>query len=591
MKRLGLFTEASELLGELVPRVDDEQLPGVLVNLATVHIEAGEGDEAIRVLEPTVQRTAGSSLAWANLGQAYALVGRYEDAAAAFGRALLLAPQNSLVRVQLATIYMDHLGRIEEAWEALDAAFDSGHESREWFVRMLAASLLLDRHATVQSLLCAAKHNHSESFAEQLLTESVDLARQLADRYGGEPEEPDVSAGTSEPAAQDTEVGAEPAPVPPQDAPTPVPAQDGPGPDTDAAPGLPFLNLRYYGFFDFTIDYYQRSDAPDYVAGLFMQLRRAQRDPRFAIQGASMRGSPFSFTICPGCRIAVLTNRDAGKAIRCRMCNTTSPTTPIHGPDFDRILAEISAELDIEAIKDPQAPDTHLMFVQPPGASGDTVGEICRAAGMAELGRNNLISVHMLQEATTRRIFKPGCPWSVWTLPRSEPGAWARDSTPKALYPVIAALQLRAPGVMTLTTTMSAQQMAIMDKTVEEARAAAERTLRDALRSGEAQANELRQLAWLLDVRGEHHEAERMARAAIAADDNSAEGWEILGTALLRQEDFAAALDALEAALARDPTSVHALTMLARCYEGLGDDERARELYTRAMSRTGGELA
>lgn len=85
LKRLGRFTEAGELLGELVPRVDDEQLPGVLVNLATVHIEAGEGDEAIRVLEPLVQRTPASSLAWANLGQAYELAGRYEDAAAAFG--------------------------------------------------------------------------------------------------------------------------------------------------------------------------------------------------------------------------------------------------------------------------------------------------------------------------------------------------------------------------------------------------------------------------------------------------------------------------------------------------------------------------
>ena len=67
-------------------------------------------------------------------------------------------------------------------------------------------------------------------------------------------------------------------------------------------------------------------------------------------------------------------------------------------------------------------------------------------------------------------------------------------------------------------------------------------------------------------------------------------GEQFLGGALLRQEDLAAARDALEAALARDPTSVLALTMLARCYERLGDDERARELYARATSRTGGEL-
>jgi Tfp pilus assembly protein PilF len=137
---------------------------------------------------------------------------------------------------------------------------------------------------------------------------------------------------------------------------------------------------------------------------------------------------------------------------------------------------------------------------------------------------------------------------------------------------------------------MSAPDMASMGETVEEVEAAAERTLRDAIRSGEAQAREFHQLASLLDHRGGHREAERMARAAAAADDSSAEGWEILGRTLFRQEDFAAARDALEAAPARDPASLLALMMLARCRERLGGDERASELGARAMSRTGGEF-
>ena len=632
LKRLGRFAEARELLEALVPEVRDEQLPGVLVNLATVHLEAGDGDAAVHLLEPFVRRTPGVAGAWANLGEGYALVGRYEDAAAALGRALALAPQHGLVRVRLAAMYMDHLGRLDEAWTALDEAFDSGHVSREWFVRLLAASLLLDRRDTVQDLLWAAEHKMPKELGERLVSESIDLARELADRYGGT-DEPDVSAGTGQAAARDADVGATPVPVPPGDppapappgdapapappgdapapappgdapapappgdapapappgdAPAPAPPGDAPAPDADAAPTVPFLNFRYYDSFDFTIDYYQWPDAPDYGADLLLELRRRLRDPRLAVGGASLRGSPFYFTICPGCGITVLTNRDVGKAIRCRMCNTKFPTAPVHSPDFDRIVAEVSAELGIEALKDPQAPDVHVLFVQPPDtAAGDAVGEVCRTAGMAELGRNHLISAYLLQEATTRGIAKPGRPWSIWTLPRSEPDAWARDSTPKALSPVIRELQDRIPGVWTLSTTMSAQNMASMDKTVEEASAAAERTLRDAVRSGEAQARELRQLAFLLDHRGEHREAERKARAAVAADDSSAEGWWILGRVLLGQEDFAGARDALQAALARDPTSAPALTMLAHCYERLGDDERARELYVRATSRTG----
>ena len=577
LKRLHRFTEARELFEALVPAATDEQLPGVLVNLATVYLEEGNGDEVVRLLEPFVRGTPGIPSAWANLGEGYALAGRYDDAVAAFGRALVLAPQNGLIRMRLAAVYMDHLGRLDEAWVALDEAFDSGHESREWFVRMLAASLLLDRQDTVQDMVWAAKHNMPEDLGDQLVAESVDKARELTDRYRAEPDEPD------EPEVR---------PGPPEDTPVSVPPEDTPEPGTSAVPGVPFLNFRHYGFFDYTIDYYQWPDAPDYVPGLFMQLRRALRDPRFALGGSGLRGSPFSFTICPGCGITVLTNRDIGKAIRCRMCETRFPTAPVHGPEYDRIVAEVSAELGIEAPGDSQAPDVHSLFVQPPDtAAGDAVGEVCRAAGITELARNHLVSVYLFREAITRGIARPDRPWSVWTLPRTEPDAWARDSTPQALAPVVRELQSRAPGVMTLSTTLSAQVMASMDETVEDAEAAAERTLRDAVRSGEAQAPEFRRLASLLEHRGEHREAERMARAAVAADDSSAEGWEILGRALLRQEDFAAARDALEAALARDPTSVIALMMLAHCYDRLGDDERAREFYARARSRTGGELA
>lgn len=73
----------------------------------------------------------------------------------------MLAPQNGLIRMRLAAVYMDHLGRLDEAWVALDEAFDSGHESREWFVRMLAASLLLDRQDTVQDVGLGGEAQHA----------------------------------------------------------------------------------------------------------------------------------------------------------------------------------------------------------------------------------------------------------------------------------------------------------------------------------------------------------------------------------------------------------------------------------------------
>jgi serine/threonine protein kinase/Tfp pilus assembly protein PilF len=591
MKRLGRFAEARDVLLNLVPRVGEDQLPGVLVNLGTVHVEAGEGEEAVRVLEPLVRRSPRIPSAWANLGQAYTLVGRFEDAAAAYGRALSLAPQLGQVRLWLAGVYMDHLGRIEEAWEALDLAFDSGHRSQEWFVRMVAASLLLDRADTAQALLESARDSLPE-LATELMAKSIDMASELADRYrdgGREPEQaPPADSAPDQPSA------AHPGPDEPSAADA-EPAPAGAKPKAPAATATaPFLNVRYYLYSspaEFTIDYYQEPEAPDYLTDLFMQVRRATRDPRFAMGGGGLRGSPFVFTVCPGCSMSVLTNRNAGKSIKCRMCGTRFPTTPVHGPAFDRILAEVSAGLGIEGPADSQVPDVHLLLIQPPDSTFSTVtGEICRDAGLSELGQDHLMTARLRMEAVSRRIFSRGRPYSVWKLARPGTGQWARGATPQALAPVITELQSRVPGVVTFSTTVSGDDWQALDMSVAEVQAEAERELRDALRSGEAQAPEFRRLASILIYRGKHREAERRARAAVAADDGSAEGWRLLGEALLGLDDFVGARDALDAALARDPTSVPTMATLAVCYEQMGDTVRAAEFSARAASRTAGEL-
>jgi hypothetical protein len=157
--------------------------------------------------------------------------------------------------------------------------------------------------------------------------------------------------------------------------------------------------------------------------------------------------------------------------------------------------------------------------------------------------------------------------------------------------PVINELNEHMPGVTTLSTTVTAEEMANMDETAEEVEAADEGSLHEVLLPGEAQARELRQLASLLDRRERLQGGRAEARAAVAADDSSAEGWEILGRALLKQEDYTGARDALEAARALDPTSLLTLMMLALCYERLGDGAHAREFRARATSLTGGDFA
>jgi tetratricopeptide (TPR) repeat protein len=579
LKRLGRFDEAERIYDELMTTISDDRLPLVLVNLATVYLAQDRGEEALRLLEPFVRKAPQVSEGWANLGLAYAMVARYEDAVAAFGRALLIAPQEGYVRVELAAVYMDHLGELEQAWAALDAAFDAGYESREWFVRMLASSLLLDRQDPVQGMLRAAQNTVPEDVGRSMVEEAIEMARSLAEKYAGAVEDegetderPDESTEHQEVTSEPKEVAAE-------------------RQDVTAKPGVPFVNFRYYDFREFTIDYYQWPNADDFVPALLAELRRARRDPRIGVGGATLRGSAFYFTICPGCGITVLTNRDLGKEIRCRMCEAISSTTPVHGDPFDGIVADVSAELGIAEREDATTKEAHVLFVQTlDTAARDVVEDTCHEAGMVELEANRLMSVFMLRDAVSRGLAKRELPWSVWVMTSSDGEAWARGSTPRAISRIVGDLQELVPEVMTLSTTLTEDELASMNETVEEIEEEEERKLRLAVQSGGAEARDLRRLASLLERRGESREAESKARAASAADESSAEGWEILGRALLRQDDFAGAKDALEESLMRDPTSVLAMMMLAHSYEQLGDGRRADELRVRANSQTGGEF-
>ena len=568
LKRLGRFEDARKIYAELMGSVSDDELPLVVINLATVHLQEGNGEDAVQLLEPFVRKRPELPEGWANLGQGYAMVGRYDDAVAAYGRALVLAPQDGRIRVQLAAVYMDHLGRLQEAWNALDAAFDSGHESREWFVRMLAASLLLNSRDTVDGMLWGARNNMPEDLAESLITEGFEMARGLVERHGDSEEHVKTPAEES--------AGAELPATPPGQSSEPDP------------PGIPFLNFRFYDFFEFTVDYYQRPEAEQFVAEFLQELRKAMRDPRMV---APLRGSPFYFTICPGCGVHVLTNRDIGKNITCRMCQTPWQTQPVERAALNEILAEVSAALGIEQGESTGAVEVYVLFVQTTETVAlDLVGEVCGKFGMVMLEPHRLMSIYMLREATARGLAKLGGPYSVWTLKTPKPAAWLRDTTPPAIAEVVRELQERAPGVTTLSTTITTDEMAAMNETAEEVEADAERSVRERVRAGEAKPGDLRVLAKVLVSRGEYDEAERIARAAIATDEASPEAWEILGTTLLRRGRFAASRDALEESFARDPTSVLVMLMLADCYQQLGDQDRATALAARARSLTGGEF-
>jgi hypothetical protein len=351
-------------------------------------------------------------------------------------------------------------------------------------------------------------------------------------------------------------------------------------------PGLPFLNFRFYGLTDFTLDYYDSPDWDKFVAGFLTRWRRAVRDPR--VSQAPLRGTPFYFTRCNGCGVHILTNRDTGKWLNCRICDTGGATVPLRGDPFDELVHQVSEAVGVVPLN---TDSVHVLFVQtPPDVSADVIRETCTRAGMVEIKRETLLAVYMLQEAHRRLAIRPDQHWTVWVLGQTDVQLWARDATPEAISVVVRELQDRASGVLTLSATLSAESVTEMGEDLSSFFRRQEQGLRERIRNGVAQAVDYRQLASNLDNQKQFVEAEQMARAALGVDDASAEGWNILGGILFHKNQYQLASEALERSLELDPTSVLTLGLLAACYYKLGNTSRANELYAKARGLSGGEF-
>jgi serine/threonine protein kinase len=593
LKRLKLFDDAAAILEELRLAVDDQQLPIVIINLATVYLEMHHWNEAVHLLEPFVKKMPQWAEAWANLGVAYAELHRYKDAEQAYGRGLALAPHEGRIRVRLAELYMDNMGMIEEAWQALDRAFDSGYESRDWLVRMLVASLLLDRRDTLTGLLIGLKNSFEQSYADAVLADAYQMHKELYEKYDGEEGERNVESSEEgeNTGPSQTAIGAKGVDdrnhAPQLRSGNQVANKQA---AEQARPSLPFLNFRYYDFFDFTLDYYQAPEAADYFEQFIREYRRALRDPRFTVGGASLRGSPFYFAQCPNCDVHVLTNRDIGKSISCRICGQSWQAVPITGRMFDEIRKRVSEEIGIREVTGEDV--IHGLMIQAPVGKEDEriISQICEREGLSRLGEDDLLATWMLMEFSKRDINMRRS-WSAWVVQEKD-NIWVDGTTPRKIGTVVRKLQTYVPGVVTMSTTLLLENaVAIgMGKKLNQLWIQIEEESRAAIREGRAEASHYLALAKALMLHGKLGEAEQFVRAAVAVDEGSGESWEILGEVLLKRNEFDGAREALEKALELNPKSVTAHLLLAKCYRELGDEDSSHKYRIRARSLTGGEI-
>jgi len=117
--RLGNRGRAESLLSgalALAPGLADARQ-----ELALLQLKAGRPDRAVQLLEPVLRPDLQDAQVWSTAGQAYAQLGRFAEADAAFARATRIAPDNPAVRREVARSQIAR-GQLELGVRALESA-------------------------------------------------------------------------------------------------------------------------------------------------------------------------------------------------------------------------------------------------------------------------------------------------------------------------------------------------------------------------------------------------------------------------------------------------------------------------------------
>ncbi len=146
-----------------------------------MYLESGQPEQAVSTLVNASRANPGQSALWANLGNAYAELDQLEQAARAYRRALAAAPHRGDIQLLLARVAL-RLGWAAEAEDAIQAAYDQGHNSLRWLVLAQACYRLLGRADHVAELVALARRYLTPAQVAELDAEVEALVQEVHSR-------------------------------------------------------------------------------------------------------------------------------------------------------------------------------------------------------------------------------------------------------------------------------------------------------------------------------------------------------------------------------------------------------------------------
>jgi tetratricopeptide (TPR) repeat protein len=595
LQQLRRFDEAADLFRQVIPASPPRTRPGVMMNLASVHLQKGDAAEALALLRKAAVMRPEMWEIWVNIGRADEQLGRYPDAFNAYQRAVKLAPYEEAPLLSLATVCMDHLGLFAVAYTALDQLAGQGLISAEWATRWLACLLVVGAQAAADNFIEQVR----AELGDQGATAIVQDARELASRMSSGPGSPGESVPTpyEAPRAQ---------PLAFEDLAASLPegweanrSTSGTFPDVARTPGVaeayaaardgaPFLGIRAYlkqRFFCF--DFFCEPTRPDYADELVRHLDQTRASIDTVLPAFQLWDVPPYFHRCPHCAAYVLTNRRIGVGLRCRSCGQTALTTAVRSATLDGLLTEIADRIgrsvrDISGheqivVVDVGAPDLtsaaaavaeRLGFL-PTDPESPAVGFLVaqvRSSSINDFGDGYLLAFRKTASQGTRAL---------------------ADGGDMETETVIGMLRLSLDVESSASITFNPDADSGLIRLVS---GQAKDPLQEVQRLVDANPHDqgMRRTLVGLQIRsGMLEQASRWIEAAEQASPDDPELQLLSGELLLAQGNPAAASAALQNSLRISPVQPRALQLLAQCYYALNRPELARAAEAQAQSLGG----
>lgn len=572
LKRLGRHAESQQVLTRVIVEQTPAGRPTALMNLATVHLDAAEYDQAAGLLTRAGAEMPGWWQIWANLGIAHEGQGAYEEAATAYQRAVRAAPYEGLPLLKLAAVCMDHLGRLDVASTALAQLADQDLITREWAVRQMALYLLDGR---------------DEEAAALGATELLAGARALAERIcRHEPPPARANGPGPAPSLDDLPAGWQTVPYSPCDV-SPLSGD----PETAAAYAIPrdelFLGLRVYvrqRFYCF--DFFGPPDHPGYAADLLQRLDGVRAVIEINLPSHRLREVPPYFHRCPHCDAYVLTNRPSGTDLRCRCCARPAPTEPVRDPRLDELADEVARRLgrtraDISGHE-------QVLLAEIAEDRQPVARELAAALGFEPLGLGHPYALRLRVAVGRDRAPGFGKEDLMAFHKIAEPGtfAYAEGNTPdgEALLFLLRAVAGVARSVSLAFDPLAADAVT-MHFAGRDEEFLADMEARAVARPHDADLHRL--VARLRLNAGRTAEAAEDARTAVTRWPEDADSWSLSAAARMATGAYAEAIRDLRRSLRIDPVQPYVLGLLARCHDELGEAEQAAEARARGLSLGG----